>query len=145
MRRWFLAWPRLGLVVPVAAAVLLGAGGPASAGTAGASAGDRGPAGPVMPVRSCASLAQMNFTGVPDAPGKVTSSAVVSDTLRAGPVRPAAPAGAAWKPCPLPEGAAQAMSCMHPLQGSGAAARQGEQLDPGPTKGPSRAGRLRLS
>jgi feruloyl esterase len=32
-----------------------------------------------MPVRSCASLAQMNFTGVPDAPGKVTSAAVVTD------------------------------------------------------------------
>ena len=79
MRRWFLAWPRLAFAVPLAAAVLLGAGGPASAGTAGASAGDRGPAGPVMPVRSCASLAQMNFTGVPDAPGKVTSAAVVTD------------------------------------------------------------------
>jgi Tannase and feruloyl esterase len=87
MKRRLRAWPRLGLAVPLAAAVLLGASGPASAGTADALPGSRGPAaGPIMPVTSCASLAHMNFTGVPDAPGKVISSAVVSDTLPAGPV-----------------------------------------------------------
>jgi len=62
--------------------MLLGVSGPASAGTAGALPGSRSPAaGPVLPVTSCASLAQMNFTGVPDAPGKVTSSALVRDTV----------------------------------------------------------------
>jgi len=87
MKRRWRAWPRLGFAVPVAAAVLLGAVGAASAGTAAASAGYRGPAtGPIMPVTTCASLAQMNFTGVPDAPGTVTSAALVTDTLPAGPV-----------------------------------------------------------
>src|SRR5262244_2340383 len=87
MKRRWRAWPRLGFAVPVAAAVLLGAVGAASAGTAAASAGYRGPAtGPIMPVTTCASLAQMNFTGVPDAPGTVTSAAVVTDKLPAGPV-----------------------------------------------------------
>src|SRR5262249_38330501 len=84
MKRRLRAWPRLGLVVPLAAAVLLGASGPASAGAADALPGYRGPAaGPILPVTSCASLAHMNFTGVPDAPGKVISPAVVSDTLPA--------------------------------------------------------------
>src|SRR5262252_3086224 len=87
MKRRRRAWPRLGFAVPVAAAVLLGAVGAASAGTAGALPGyGSSAAGPVMPVRSCASLAQMNFTGVPDAPGTVTSAAVVTDPLPAGPV-----------------------------------------------------------
>src|SRR5262249_28605721 len=87
MKRRLRAWPRLGFVVPLVAAVLLGAGGAASAGTAGVPAGYRGPAaGPITPVTTCASLAQINFTGVPGAPGKVTSAAVVSDTLLAGPV-----------------------------------------------------------
>jgi feruloyl esterase len=59
--------------------MLLGTGA-ASAGTAGLLAGSGSPAaGPIRPVTSCASLAQMNFTGVPDAPGKVTSAAVVTD------------------------------------------------------------------
>ena len=44
MKRGLRAWSRLGLVVPVAAAVLLGAGGPASAGAAAALPGHRGPA-----------------------------------------------------------------------------------------------------
>lgn len=87
MKRRRRAWPRLGLVVPLAAAILLGAGVPASAGTSGGLAGFRGPAaGPILPVTSCASLAQMSFTGVPGAPGTVTSAAVVSDTLPTGPV-----------------------------------------------------------
>jgi len=82
MKRRRRAWPRLGFAVPLVAGVLLGAGGSASAGTVGASAGDRGPAaGPIMPVTFCASLTQINFTRVPDAPGKVTSAAVVTDTL----------------------------------------------------------------
>ncbi len=34
-----------------------------------------------MPVISCASLAHMDFTGVPDAPGKVTSATVLTDQL----------------------------------------------------------------
>jgi hypothetical protein len=76
------AWSRLGLAVPLAAAMLLGVGGAASAGTAGGLAGSGSLAGgPIRPVTSCASLARMNFTGVPDAPGKVTSSAVVSDKV----------------------------------------------------------------
>src|SRR6266568_3275781 len=87
MKRRLRAWPRLGRVVPLVAAMLLGAGGLASAGTAGALPGHRSPAtGPILPVTACASLAQMNFTGVPDAPGKITSSAVVTDMLPAGPV-----------------------------------------------------------
>jgi len=62
--------------------MLLGGGGAASAGTAGGLAGPGSPAaGPIRPVTSCASLVRMNFTGVPDAPGKVTSSAVVKDTV----------------------------------------------------------------
>ena len=77
MKRQRRAWPRLGLVVPLVAAMLLGVSGPASAGTADALPGSRGPAaGPITPVTSCASLAHMNFTGVP---GKVTSAAVVTD------------------------------------------------------------------
>ena len=80
MKRRLRAWPRLGLVVPLVAAMLLGAGGLAWAGSAGGLAGSgSAAAGPVMPVRSCASLAHLNFTGVPDAPGKVTSAAVVMD------------------------------------------------------------------
>jgi tannase/feruloyl esterase len=80
MKRRLRAWPRLGLVVPLAAAVLLGASGAGSAGTADALPGYRGPAaGPIMPVTSCTSLAHMDFTGVPDAPGTVTSAAVVTD------------------------------------------------------------------
>jgi pimeloyl-ACP methyl ester carboxylesterase len=87
MKRRLRTRPRLGLVVPLVAAVLLGAGGPASAGAAGALPGYRSlAAGPIMPVTSCASLTRMNFTGVPDAPGKVTSSAVVSEKLPAGQV-----------------------------------------------------------
>jgi Tannase and feruloyl esterase len=82
MKRRLRAWSRLGLAVPLVAAMLLGAGGAASAGTAGGLAGSGSPAaGPIRPVRSCASLVHMNFTGVPDAPGKVTSSAVVKDTV----------------------------------------------------------------
>src|SRR5215467_815438 len=77
MKRQRRAWSRLGLVVPLVAAMLLGVSGPASAGTADALPGSRGPAaGPITPVTSCASLAHMNFTGVP---GKVTSAAVVTD------------------------------------------------------------------
>jgi feruloyl esterase len=34
-----------------------------------------------MPVTPCSSLAGMDFSGVPDAPGRVTSSALVTDTL----------------------------------------------------------------
>jgi hypothetical protein len=37
--------------------------------------------GPVTPVMPCSSLAGMDFSGVPDAPGRVISSAVVSDAL----------------------------------------------------------------
>jgi feruloyl esterase len=67
--------------------MLLGTGGAASAGTAGTPPGSRSPAAdPVLPVTACASLAHTDFAGVPDAPGKVTSSAVVSDPLPAGPV-----------------------------------------------------------
>ena len=77
----------MGLVAPLAAVALLSAGGAASAGIAGGPPGSRGPAaGPIRPVTSCASLARMNFSGVPDAPGKVTSAAVVTDKLPAGPV-----------------------------------------------------------
>lgn len=75
-------WSRPGLVVPLAAAMLLGTGGAASAGTAGGLAVSGSPVpGLIRPVTSCASLARMNFTGVPDAPGKVTSSAVVRDPV----------------------------------------------------------------
>jgi feruloyl esterase len=67
--------------------MLLGVSSAASAGTAGALSGYRSPAaGPILPVTSCASLAHLDFTGVPDAPGKITSSAVVTDPLPAGPV-----------------------------------------------------------
>ena len=60
--------------------------GATSAGSAGGLPGARSPAaGPILPVTSCASLAHMNFTGVPDARGKITSSTVVSDPLPAGP------------------------------------------------------------
>ena len=87
MKRRLRAWPRLGFVVPLVPAILLGASGAASAGTAGALPGHQSPAaGSSTPVTSCASLAQMNLTGVPGAPGKITSSAVVTDKLPAGPV-----------------------------------------------------------
>lgn len=83
MKRQLRAWSRRGLAVPLAAAMLLvlGVGTAASAGITGGPAGSRRPAGPIRPVTSCASLARMNFAGVPDAPGKVTSAAVVSDPL----------------------------------------------------------------
>jgi pimeloyl-ACP methyl ester carboxylesterase len=67
-------------MVPLAATMLLVAGGAVSAGTLGGPTGSGSPAaGPILPVTSCASLARMNFTGVPDAPGKVTSATVVTD------------------------------------------------------------------
>lgn len=82
-----------GIAVGLVVAVLLGTGGPASARTAGGPPRHRVPVGrhlqapgPIVPVTSCASLAHLNFTGVPDAPGKVTSSRVVTDKLPAGPV-----------------------------------------------------------
>jgi feruloyl esterase len=66
--------------MPLVAAMLLGVGGAASAGAAGGLAGSGSPAAaPIRPVTSCASLVHMNFTGVPRAPGKVTSAAVVMD------------------------------------------------------------------
>src|SRR5262249_27743088 len=87
MKRRLRAWPRLGFVVPLVPAILLGASGAASAGTAGALPGHQSPAaGSSTPVTSCASLAQINLAGVPGAPGKITSSAVVTDKLPAGPV-----------------------------------------------------------
>jgi pimeloyl-ACP methyl ester carboxylesterase len=80
VKRRLRAWSRLGLVVPLVAALLLGAGGAVSAVTAGMLTGSGSlAAGPILPVTSCASLARMNFTGVPDAPGKVTSATVVTD------------------------------------------------------------------
>lgn len=82
MKRRLRAWSRLGLTVPLVATMLLGVGGAASAGTAGGLTGSSSPAtGPILPVMSCASLAHVNFTGVPDAPGKVTSATVVTDQL----------------------------------------------------------------
>lgn len=79
MKRPLRAWSRLGFAVPLVAVMLLGTGGAASARSAGAPQGSHSPAGPISPVRSCASLAQLNVTGVPDAPGQVTSAAVVTD------------------------------------------------------------------
>jgi Tannase and feruloyl esterase len=86
MKRQMRAWSRRGLVVPLAAAMLLGVGGAVSAGAAGGLAGSGSPAaGPILPVRSCASLVHLNVTGVSDAPGKITSAAVVTDPPPAGP------------------------------------------------------------
>jgi Tannase and feruloyl esterase len=76
----------IGLLVLLVTASLLGTGGAASAGTAGAPGSGAAAAKPILPVTSCASLAQLDFGHVPEAPGKVTSSAVVSDPLSAGPV-----------------------------------------------------------
>jgi Tannase and feruloyl esterase len=74
--------PRLGslassglVVLLVATMVTVSAGGPVSASTASL------PAGPITPVTTCPSLAGMDFSRVPDAPGRVTSSVVVSDSL----------------------------------------------------------------
>lgn len=64
---------RLAVAALLAAVAPLSAGGPAPAQTRGAA--------PVRPVRTCASLTGVNVTGVPDAPGKVTSAAVVTVTL----------------------------------------------------------------
>ncbi len=70
-----------------ALALVLGVSGPASARTAGAPNGAQGQAAkPIAPVTSCASLAHKDFSRVPDAPGKVTSSAVMNDTLNGTPV-----------------------------------------------------------
>jgi feruloyl esterase len=60
-----------------AVTVVLGAGGAASARTHGAGHA----MAPVRPVRTCSSLTGVNFTGVPDARGTVTSAAVVTVTL----------------------------------------------------------------
>jgi pimeloyl-ACP methyl ester carboxylesterase len=60
-----------------AVTVVLGAGWPAS----GRAHGPEHAPAPVRPVRACSSLTGMDFTGVPDAPGKVTSAAVVTVTL----------------------------------------------------------------
>jgi pimeloyl-ACP methyl ester carboxylesterase len=65
--------------VLLAFAALLGVGCFASAGTGGAAAADQIPAGPIMPVTACSALAAMDFGGVRDAPGKVTSSTMVID------------------------------------------------------------------
>ena len=80
--------PLIGLVMLLAVlAGLLGASGPASAGSRGAwPAGRNQAAGPIVPVTSCSSLAQMNVAGVPDAPGQVTSAAVVTDVVYGKPV-----------------------------------------------------------
>ena len=67
------------------AAVLLAFAAPlgfsfASAGTGGAAAAaDQIQADPIMPVTSCSALAAMDFGGVRDASGKVTSSTIVID------------------------------------------------------------------
>jgi len=82
-----LRWPALsrphvikGLVVMLAAALLLNAISPASAGARPTRpVAQNQAAGQIMPVTSCSSLAQMDYAKVPDAPGKVTSAAVVTD------------------------------------------------------------------
>ncbi len=88
MKRQLRPRPRLGLVVPLVvplvAAMLLGAGGPATAGMPLGHGGTT--AGPIMPVISCASLAHRDFSKVPDAPGRITSTAVVTAKLTSGPV-----------------------------------------------------------
>jgi feruloyl esterase len=67
--------------------MLLGVGAQASAGNARALPGHHSTAaGPILPVRSCASLAHLDVTGVPEAPGKITSAALVTDTLLGVPV-----------------------------------------------------------
>src|SRR5437016_2977788 len=75
MKRWLGSRGRSRVAVLFVVAVMLGAGGPASAGTGGPDAG------PVTPVAPCSSLAGMDFSRVPEAPGRVTSSAVVSVAL----------------------------------------------------------------
>jgi feruloyl esterase len=73
----------IGLVMLLAAAqLLLNASGPASAGLRSMlpAAGSQVPA-PIMPVTSCSSLIKMNFTTVPDAPGKVTSATTATDVV----------------------------------------------------------------
>ena len=87
MKRRLRIPPRGGLVALLVAAVLLGASCPASAGIRGALAASRiAAAGPITPVRACSALPHMNFGGVPDAPGKVTSAVVVRGTPPAKPV-----------------------------------------------------------
>ncbi|HEY2665721.1 MAG TPA: hypothetical protein VGK51_02665, partial [Actinomycetota bacterium] len=60
-------------------AMTMAAAGPAPA--AAAPRTQREGSGPIMPVTPCSLLAGMDFSGVPEAPGRVTSSALVTDTL----------------------------------------------------------------
>jgi feruloyl esterase len=66
---------RVGIAVLLAAAMTAGVGNPASAGPGGPAGG------PVTPVRPCSSLAGVNLSGVADASGKVTSTAIVNVTV----------------------------------------------------------------
>lgn len=67
---------RVAAGVLLGVALTLGVAGPASAGTGAAP-----PGAPIAPVASCSSLVARDFSGVRDAPGKVTSSAVVNVAL----------------------------------------------------------------
>jgi pimeloyl-ACP methyl ester carboxylesterase len=62
------------VIACLAAALALGAGAPASA------AANTQAQRPILPVRSCASLAGLNFTGVPGAPATITSAHLVTET-----------------------------------------------------------------
>lgn len=75
-------WPSLNLIM-----LPVGVGAPASAaGGARLVADHAQDAGVTLPVTSCASLAGMNFTRVPDAPGQVASATVVSDLVLGKPM-----------------------------------------------------------
>ena len=77
----------LGLVILMSAAQLLTSSGLAAAGTRnGFPDGESQAASQIMPVTSCPALAQIDFAHVPDAPGKVTSAASVTDLVFGNPV-----------------------------------------------------------